>query len=112
MLHQRGDEGVKRAAATGGKVAWRAGCIAVPIAPAFMIAMGSGNPAGDVGVDDRTWLVLGNQVEPRSKFVQSYVPAAVLRSDQPISSSTSAVPGCEVVVIHEPFVPQSLRGKH
>ena len=66
-MHQRGDKGVKCAAATGGKVAWRAGCVAVPLAPAFMIAIGSGNPAGGMAerVDDRTWLVLGNQVKPR-----------------------------------------------
>ena len=67
MLHQRSDEGGKRGTAVGGKVAWRAGCIAVPIAPAIMIASSSGNPAGDMveRVDDRTWLVLGNQVKPR-----------------------------------------------
>ena len=70
-MHQRGDKGVKRAAATGGKVAWRTGCVAVPIAPAFMIAIGSGNPAGGMaeGVDDRTWLVLGNQVKPRIQIL-------------------------------------------
>ena len=70
-MHQRGDKGVKGAAATGGKVAWRAGCVAVPKAPAFMIAIGSGNPAGGMaeGVDNRTWLVFGNQVKPRIQIL-------------------------------------------
>src|SRR5580693_8753698 len=66
MLYQRSDEGGKRGTAAGSKVAGRTRRNIVPEARTLAVASSSGDPTGDEakGVDDRTWLLLGDQVQP------------------------------------------------
>jgi len=88
MLYQRGDEGGKRGTATGSKVAGRTRRKIVPIAPAFAVASSSRDPTGDEaeGVDDRTWLLFGNQIQPVVQMAPVVIAAAFSVQEGPFGA--------------------------
>src|SRR5271155_3014375 len=88
MLYQRSDEGGKRGTATGSKVAGRTRRKIVPKAPTFAVASSSGDPTGDEakGVDDRTWLLLGDQVQPLVQVAPVVIAASASVQEGPFGT--------------------------